>query len=274
MHSMTEQDFDFIRKLLVERCAIVLEPGKQYLVESRLTPIVRQLNLNSITELVGQLRQHSGNGLSTQIVEAMVTTETSFFRDHNPFESLRKKVLPDLIERRRAARTLNIWCAASSTGQEPYSVAILIREHFPELADWNVTILASDLSHDVLARASEGRYNQIEINRGMPATLLVKYFEQHGTTWQLKPEIRAMVTFQEINLARPWPHLPPMDLVMLRNVMIYFDTETKKSILQRVARLLKADGYLLLGTAETTINLADRFRRVARLKSAYYQLAD
>jgi chemotaxis protein methyltransferase CheR len=271
---MTEQDFDFIRKLLVERCAIVLEPGKQYLVESRLTPLVRQLNLNSITELVGQLRQQSENGLYTQIVEAMVTTETSFFRDHNPFESLRKKVLPDLIERRRAARTLNIWCAASSTGQEPYSVAILIREHFPELAGWNLTILASDLSRGVLARAIEGRYNQIEINRGMPATLLVKYFEQHGTTWQLKPEIRSMVKFQEINLARPWPHLPPMDLVMLRNVMIYFDTETKKSILQSVARLLKSDGYLLLGSAETTINLVDCFRRLARLKSAYYQLAD
>jgi chemotaxis protein methyltransferase CheR len=271
---MTEQDFTFVQNLLLEHSAVVLEPGKQYLVETRLAPMVRQLNLDSLSDLIGMLRTGANKALYPRIVEAMVTTETSFFRDHNPFEALRKKVLPDLIQRRGQERTLSIWCAASSTGQEPYSVAILIREHFPELADWKVTLIASDLSREVLARAQEGRYNQIEVNRGMPASLLVKYFDQHGASWQLKPEIRSMVKFQELNLARPWPFLPRMDLVMLRNVMIYFDVETKKSILSSVARLLKPDGYLLLGGAETTINLVESFRRLEHLKSGFYQLVE
>ena len=182
---MTDQDFDFIRTLLKERSAIALDPGKEYLVESRLAPIVRERNLESISELVAELRGPSANGLYVRVVEAMVTTETSFFRDHHPFEAMRKIVIPELIDKRRAQRSLSIWCAATSTGQEPYSVAILIREHFPDLLNWDLKLLATDLSREVLARAKEGCYNQIEANRGMPATLLVKYFEQHGTNWQL-----------------------------------------------------------------------------------------
>jgi chemotaxis protein methyltransferase CheR len=273
--SMTEQDFQVIRRLLQERSAIVLEAGKEYLVETRLAPIVRELNLNSIGELIAQLvaqRCQPGNGLYRQIVEAMVTTESSFFRDHHPFEALRNTVIPDLINRRRAERRLHIWCAASSTGQEPYSIALLLREHFAELAGWQISLLASDLSRQVLERAREGRYRQIEVNRGLPAALLVKYFEQHGTEWQLKPAIRGMVDFQEINLARAWPALPRMDLVLIRNVMIYFDVETKKSILGRLTRLLRPDGYLLLGGAETTLNLDDSYRRVEPLKAGFYQL--
>jgi len=269
---MTDQDFDVIRRLLHERSAITLDSGKQYLVESRLAPILRQLNLNTIGELIAQLRCQPGNGLYRQIVEAMVTTESSFFRDHHPFEALRKVVLPDLMNRRRDERRLNIWCAASSHGQEPYSIALLFREHFPELANWKVSLLASDISREVLARARAGRYNQIEVNRGLPAALLVKYFEQHGTDWQLKPAVRSMVNFQEINLAQPWPLLPRMDLVLIRNVMIYFDVETKKTILGKLGRLLRPDGYLLLGGAETTINLDDSYRRVEPLKAGIYQM--
>lgn len=271
---MTDQDFDFIRKLLKEHCAVVLEPGKEYLVDSRLTPIVQQLNLESISDLVQQLRAEPSNGLLMQIIEALVTSETLFFRDHGPFESLRKHVLPDLMQRRRQERVLTMWCAACSTGQEPYSLAILLREHFPELTGWKITLLATDLSREVLARAAAGRYTQAEINRGMPASLLVKYFEQQGTSWQLKPGIRAMVQFQELNLDRPWPFLPRMDLVLLRNVMIYFDVPTKKTILGRLAHILKPDGYLLLGGAETTINLDDSYRRVKHLKGGFYQLVD
>jgi chemotaxis protein methyltransferase CheR len=270
---MTDQEFDYIRKLLKDRCAIALEPGKEYLVETRLLPVVRQLNLGSIGALVTELRSDSKDAVFAQVVEAMVTTETSFFRDHNPFETLRKKVLPELIKRRGEERALSIWCAACSTGQEPYSLALLIREHFPQLADWKLTILASDLSREVLARAEQGTYNQIEANRGMPATLLVKYFDQHGTSWQLRPAIRNMVKFQEINLAQAWPFIPRLDLVMLRNVMIYFDVEAKKSILSRVSRLMRLDGFLLLGGSETTINLVDCFKRIAHLKSGFYQLA-
>jgi chemotaxis protein methyltransferase CheR len=269
---MTDQDFDYIRKLLRERSAIVLEADKRYLVESRLTPLARRLNLGSIANLVAQVRAQFANGLVAQIVEAMVTTETSFFRDHNPFEALRKVVIPDLIRRRAARQRLNVWCAASSTGQEPYSVALLLREHFPELARWKVSLLASDISREMLARAREGRYNQVEVNRGLPAALLIRYFDQRGTEWQLKEEVRAAVDFREINLSRPLPPLPPLDLVLLRNVMIYFDVETKKTILRGIGRLIERDGYLLLGGAETTFNLDDSWKRVEQLKAGFYQL--
>ena len=268
---MTDQDFDFIRKLLQDRSAIALESGKQYLVETRLAPVVRRHNLGTISGLVSQLRAAPFNGLHAQIVEAMVTTETSFFRDHNPYEAMRKQVIPELMRRRGAERSLSIWCAASSTGQEPYSLALLLRESFPELAGWRVSLLATDLSRDVLARAREGRYNQIEVNRGLPAAMLVKYFKQHGTSWQLNEDVRRMVEFREMNLAQAWPPLPPMDLILLRNVMIYFEVETKKAILGRVARVLRPDGYLLLGGAETTFHIDDSYRRVEQLKAGFYQ---
>lgn len=269
---MTDLDFDVIRRLLLERSAIALDADKRYLVEARLTPVVRRLQLNSLGELIAQMRTEPGNGLYRQVVEAMVTTETLFFRDHHPFEALRTVVIPNLIERRRNDRALNIWCAACSTGQEPYSVALLLREHFPDLATWKILLLASDLSREALARAREGRFKQIEVNRGLPAALLVKHFEQHGTEWQLNAAIRGMVTFQEINLAQPWPAMPPMDMVLMRNVMIYFNVDTKKAILSRVARVLRADGYLLLGGAETTLNLSDAYRRVEPLRAGFYQL--
>jgi chemotaxis protein methyltransferase CheR len=269
---MTDQDFDFIRTLLRERSAIVTEDGKQYLVESRLAPLVRELKLNSIGDLVSLLRTSLSNGLQQQVVEAMVTSETTFFRDLHPFEALRKAVIPELVRKRQNERRLNIWCAACSTGQEPYSVALLFREHFPELANWKLNILATDLSRDVLARAREGRYSQIEVNRGLPAAMMLKYFKQHGSFWHLHDDVRALVDFQELNLVRAWPPLPPMDLVFLRNVMIYFDVESKKAILGRMARVLQKDGYLLLGGAETTFNLDDSYQRVEQIKTGFYQL--
>jgi chemotaxis protein methyltransferase CheR len=269
---MTEQDFDYVRRLLRDRSGVVLEADKHYLVETRLLPLQRQLQLNSLAELIALLRASPPNGLHAQVVEAMVTTETSFFRDVLPFESLRKVLLPKLIQERRDERRLNIWCAAASTGQEPYSLALLLREHFPELSGWKVSLLATDLSREVLSRARAGRYSQLEVNRGLPAALLVKYFRQHAATWQLRDDVRSMVEFREINLAGAWPLLPRMDLVLLRNVMIYFDVATKKDILGRVARLLRSDGYLLLGGAETTYNLDDSYRRVEQLKSGFYQL--
>jgi chemotaxis protein methyltransferase CheR len=269
---MTEQDFDFIRKLLRERSAIFLEDGKQYLVESRLAPIVRELKLESIAKLVEVLRAPLSNGLQQQVVEALVTNETTFFRDLHPFEALRKAVIPELVRKRQDERRLNIWCAACSTGQEPYSLALLLREHFPDLVGWKVNILATDLSRNVLARAREGCYSQIEVNRGLPAALLVKHFRQHGASWQLHDDLRGMVDFQELNLARAWPPLPRMDLVFLRNVMIYFDVETKKAILGRMVNVLRSDGYLLLGGAETTFNLHDSYRRLEQFKTGFYQL--
>jgi chemotaxis protein methyltransferase CheR len=269
---MTAQDFEFVCRLVRDRSAIVLEPGKEYLVEGRLNPLARQLGLGSISGLVGQLRANPDNGLAGRVVEAMATTETTFFRDHHPFETLRTAVLPDLIRQRGDERRLDVWCAACSTGQEPYSLAILLREHFPNLAGWQVNILATDLSGEALGRARDGRYTQFEVNRGLPAALLVKYFRQHGAVWELSEDVRKAVEFRELNLARPWPPLPRMDVILLRNVMIYFDLETKKAILDRAARLLRPGGYLLLGGAETTLNLNDSFRRVEALKGGFYQL--
>jgi chemotaxis protein methyltransferase CheR len=269
---MTDQDFEYICKLLAERSAVVLDDSKQYLVKARLEPVVRQHNISSISELVRQMRAQPGHAAHAQVVEALVTNETSFFRDHHPFEALRKVVIPELMRRRQSERCLNIWCGASSTGQEPYSVALLLMEHFPELANWKVKLLASDLSREALARARVGRYNQVEVNRGLPATLLVKYFQQDGQDWQLDARVRKLVEFQEINLARPWPPLARMDLVLLRNVMIYFDVDVKKTILGKLTRQLRPDGYLCLGGAETTINLDDSFRRVEPLKAGLYQL--
>jgi chemotaxis protein methyltransferase CheR len=269
---MTAQDFEFVCRLVRDRSAVVLEAGKEYLVEGRLTPIVRQLDLGSISGLVGRLRTGSDTGLTNRVVEAMVTTETSFFRDLHPFETLRTTVLPDLIRRRAGEKRLDVWCAACSTGQEPYSIALLVRESFPDLAGWRVNILATDLSTDVLDRARLGTYTQLEANRGLPAAMLVKYFRQHGSKWELDESVRRAVEFRELNLVRPWPPLPRMDLVFLRNVMIYFDVDTKKTILTRAAKLLRPDGYLLLGGAETTFNLCDEFRRVDDLKGGFHHL--
>jgi chemotaxis protein methyltransferase CheR len=271
---MTPEDFNYVCRLVREHSAIVLEPGKEYLVEGRLLPIAQKMNLGSVGDFITHLRSSPSNGLHKQVIEAMVTTETSFFRDVHPFESLRTIVLPDLIKRRQDVRRIDVWCAASSTGQEPYSLAMLVREHFPQLVSWQFNILATDLSAEVLARARAGRYNQIEANRGLPISLLIKYFRQDGTTWELSEDIRRMVEFRELNLTKPLTIVPRVDLVFLRNVMIYFDVETKKAILGRVKNLLRPDGYLLLGGAETTMNLCDAFKRNENIKGGFYQLAE
>jgi len=270
---MTAQDFEYVCRFVRDRSAIVLDAGKEYLVESRLGPLAARLQLGSVADLIGRLRTGRDAALGTRVIEAMVTNETLFFRDVQPFDTLRRTVLPELIRRRAGERRLDVWCAACSTGQEPYSLAILLREYFPALAAWRVGILATDLSAEVLGRAREGRYTQLEVNRGLPAALLLKYFRQHAAVWELADDVRRMVEFRELNLVREWPPLPRFDLVFLRNVMIYFDVDTKKAILGRVARVLRPDGHLLLGAAESTINLDDTFRRAEELKGGFYQPA-
>jgi chemotaxis protein methyltransferase CheR len=269
---MNPADFDYICKLLHQRSAIALEAGKEYLVESRLNPVAKREGLGSLEALVTKLRAEPFNGLHRKVVEAMTTNETSFFRDLHPFEALKQSIIPELIQQRAAERALNIWCGASSSGQEPYSLAMLVREYFPALATWNLRFIASDLSDEMLARARAGRYTQLEVNRGLPATLLVKYFQKQGLEWQIQEELRRMIEFRNINLAEAWPPLPPLDLMMLRNVMIYFDVDTKKAILGKIRRLLKPDGYLFLGGAETTLNLDDSFVRVQRGIAGCYRL--
>ncbi len=268
---LSQSEFNFIRRMVLEQSAIVLEEGKEYLVESRLLPIARREGLASLNLLVQRLQAEPFHGLHRQAVEAMTTNETSFFRDFNPFEALKKSVIPDLILRRAADRAISFWCAASSSGQEPYSLAMLIRENFPQLLSWNVRISATDLSTDILARARQGRYSQLEVNRGLPASLLVKYFQKRGSDWCLREDIRQMVDYQILNLAAGWPLLPAVDVIMLRNVLIYFNVETKKEILAKIHRVLKPDGYLFLGGAETTFSIDDSFERLQLERATCYR---
>jgi chemotaxis protein methyltransferase CheR len=267
---MTPSDFAYVAKLLFDRSAIVLEPGKEYLVDSRLLPLSRKHGLSSVVEYIQKLR--TTPLMADEVVEAMVTTETSFFRDGSPFETLRTTVLPELTTARQKERRLTIWCAASASGQEPYTIAIILREYFPELLNWQIDFLATDLSQEMVLRTREGKYSQIEVNRGLPAALLVKYFDQEGTTWQARLALRSMISVRQLNLAATWPAMMQCDLIFIRNVMIYFDLPTKKSILSRMAKLVRPDGYLVLGGAETTFNLEDSFQRVDRLKSGFFQL--
>jgi chemotaxis protein methyltransferase CheR len=269
--SISAGDFEFVRTMVMKQAGIVLEPGKEYLVDSRLQPLARREGLASIEELVARLRTPFGAALGPKVIDAMTTNETTFFRDVEPFEVLRKFVLPDLIERNKQTRRLGIWYAASSTGQEPFSVSMLIQEHFPQLLQWDLQQLATDISPSVLARAREGVYSQVEINRGLPANYLVKYFEKQGNQWRLKDLVRKMVRYEELNLIRPWPAMAIVDIVMIRNVMIYFDVEAKKQILGRIQRLLRPDGYLFLGGAETTLNLDDSFVRQPHARAGCYR---
>lgn len=269
---ISADDYTFLSQLLRDQCALVLEPGKEYLLRNRLAPIVQRHQLADLKQLVERLRGPTAAGLKREIVEAMVTTETSFFRDVRPFDMLRKTVIPELIERRRGERRLRIWCAASSSGQEPYSLAMLLREYFPELDSWNVTLLATDISEEMLKRCRAGRYSQLEVNRGLPTPLLLKWFRQEGGQWELDERLRLAVTFSPLNLAGPWPPMGIWDIVLIRNVMIYFEPDVKRSILARIARMLAKDGYLILGGTETTLNLDDSYRAVEALKAGFYQL--
>ncbi|HEX6382990.1 MAG TPA: protein-glutamate O-methyltransferase CheR [Acidimicrobiia bacterium] len=268
--TFSDAEFTYISDMVRTRSAIVLEPGKEYLVEARLAPLVRELGLESIGALVTKLRQGNG-GLAEKVTEAMTTNETSFFRDVAPFQALRTLVLPSLVETRKVQRSLRIWCAASSSGQEPYSIAMTIEDDFPQLRGWNLQIVATDLSPAMVERGRSGVYKALEVNRGLPAPMLIKYFTKVGVDYELKAEIRSMVDFSELNLIGAWPAFPPFDIVFLRNVLIYFDVETKRTIFGRVKRLLAPDGFLFLGAAETTMNIDDGFERLPIERAGCYR---
>src|SRR5665213_755624 len=269
--TLLSADFDYVCKLVLEHSSVVLEAGKEYLAEARLLPIVRERKMYSLGQLVEELRQKPSNGLHREVVEAMLTNETSFFRDVKPFEAIREMVLPDLISKRASERTLNIWSGACSGGQEIYSLLMLIKEHFPVLEGWKLRVIASDLSSQMLEKAQRGIFSQLEVNRGLSAAYMVKYFEQVGLDWEVHETFRKSIEFLPMNLAKPWPVLPAMDLVLMRNVMIYFDVETKKRVLNQTAELMKDDGYLFLGGVESTINLTDRFEVVPWKQSSCFR---
>jgi chemotaxis protein methyltransferase CheR len=268
---LSAPDYAFIRELARESAGIVIEQGKEYLVETRLGPLAAREGFASLEAFVASLRAHPRNGQHRKAVEAMTINETSFFRDIRPFDALKQVVLPEVIARNAATRQLNIWSAACSSGQEPYSLAMLLREHFPQLAGWTIRIFGTDLSEEMLKRAASGRYGQLEVNRGLPAPLLIKYFQRSGLDWVIREELRRMVQLLPANLTGEWPSLPRMDVVLIRNVMIYFDVETKKRILARIRGLLRPGGALFLGASETTLNLDVPLERILAAGATYYR---
>ena len=264
--------FTYLSTFVREKSAIVLEPSKAYLLESRLMPIARQNGLASLPELVAHLQRPGSQSLGRQVVDAMTTNETSFYRDIHPFDAMKQQVVPELLKSRQKERTLNIWSNACSSGQEVYSIAMLLREHFPELAGWKVRLIASDLSSSILDKARAGIFNQTEVNRGLPMQLMMKYFTRNGLQWQVNSEIRNSVEFLECNLIQAWPNqLPKMDIIFLRNVLIYFDPPTKTAVLNKASALLRPDGYLFLGGAESTMNLAVSLNREVIGKATCYR---
>jgi chemotaxis protein methyltransferase CheR len=266
---VTPLDYDYLRKLLRERSGLVLSADKQYLVESRLLPVVRKAALAGLTDLVQRLKGPNAEQFATEVVEAMTTNESFFFRDRLPFEHFCDTIVPALIDRRAAQRRIRIWCAASSTGQEPYSLAMCLKEMGSLTAGWRIEIIATDLSNEVLEKAKAGIYSQFEVQRGLPIQLLVKYFSQVGDAWQIAPDIRAMVQYRPLNLLGDFAHLGTFDVVFCRNVLIYFDQETKIGVLDRIARITDRDGYLVLGAAETVIGLTDSFKPVHDRRGLY-----
>ena len=266
---MTPHDYDYLRRLLKTRSGLVLSAEKHYLVESRLLPVARKAGLFNLTGLVAKLRGPDAEALIVEVVEAMTTNESFFFRDKVPFEHFRDTIMPALLSARAASRRIRIWCAAAATGQEPYSLAIALKEMGKDLRGWRVEIVATDLSTEVLEKARAGIYSQFEVQRGLPALMLIKYFTQVGEHWQIAPEIRAMVKFMPLNLLDDFAPLGRFDVVLCRNVLIYFDQATKIGVLERIADVTERDGFLMLGGAETVVGLTDRFKPVADKRGLY-----
>ena len=255
---MTDLEFDFLRGYLKQRSGLAMTAEKRYLVESRLAPVCRRFNLVSLHDLVGLLKVGHNNAIERAVVEAMTTNETFFFRDRVPFDLFRDVLLPQAITRNQARRRLRVWCAAASTGQEPYSIAMLLQEAGQRLAGWQVEIVATDLSTEVIERAKLGLYSHFEVQRGLPVQWLIKHFTQIGEQWQISPGLRAMVDYRQLNLLQGFDALGQFDIVFCRNVLIYFDAPTKADVLNRIAACLAPGGALVLGAAETVIGLTER----------------
>ena len=265
---MTPLDYEFLRKILKERSGLDLSSDKQYLVESRLIPLARRIGLSGIAELIQKMKAGS-DALTTDVVEAMTTNETFFFRDKIPFDHLREAILPALLQARANRRSLRIWCAASSTGQEPYSIAMCLKEFSTALAGWRVEILATDLSQGVLEKSRAGIFSQFEVQRGLPIQMLVKHFKQVGELWQLNADIRAMVQHRQLNLLQDFSHLGTFDVIFCRNVLIYFDQDTKIGIFDRLANAIEPDGVLALGAAESVVGISSAFKPYPERRGFY-----
>ncbi|TQV71898.1 CheR family methyltransferase [Denitrobaculum tricleocarpae] len=266
---MNVNDFELISQLLKKRSGLVLSEDKAYLLESRLNPVARKWGLSGFDELAQQVRKTNDEKLLVDITEAMTTNESFFFRDQKPFDQFRDVVLPYLLEHRAPKKSIRIWCAAASSGQEPYTLAMLLKEAQAKLAGWRVEIVGTDISQEILDKAKEGVYSQFEVQRGLPINLLVKYFTQVEDRWQLNDEIRNMVTFKNFNLLNSMSGMGQFDVIFCRNVLIYFDQPTKTQVLDQMAGLLANDGFLYLGGAETVLGISDRFLLIPGQRGIY-----
>jgi chemotaxis protein methyltransferase CheR len=263
------QDFEFLSHLVKDRSGLVLTPEKSYLVESRLTPLARKRGMENLEELVEAVRCNGDEPLLRDVTDAMTTNESFFFRDQKPFDQFRETVLPAFLESRAGTKKLRIWCAAASSGQEPYSLAMCLQEVAESVKGWNIEIIGTDISREILEKAKSGIYSQFEVQRGLPIQLLVKYFDKVNEMWQIKPDLRAMVSFRENNLLLDFSLLGRFDVIFCRNVLIYFDQETKTDILGRMAMQMPDDGYLFLGGAETVIGVSDSFKPLPGNRGLY-----
>jgi chemotaxis protein methyltransferase CheR len=266
---MTVTDFEFICQILRERSGLVLTNDKAYLLESRLLPVARKWKLATFDDLVRIIRSKMDEAVIRDVVEAMTTNESFFFRDTKPFDQFKALVLPALLKSRAASRTIRIWSAACSSGQEPYSLAMILSESAAQLNGWKIEIVGTDLSTEILNRAKEGMYSQFEVQRGLPITMLVKYFSQIGDRWQINAKIRGMVQYKEFNLLTDPMALGRFDVVFCRNVLIYFDQPTKTRVLNSVSKLMPEDGFLFLGGAETVLGITDKFQMVPGQRGVY-----
>ncbi len=266
---MKVEDFDMFSNLLKQRSGLVLTKDKAYLLESRLMPVARKWNMKGLEDLAQTVRSRKEEALLRDITEAMTTNESSFFRDQKPFDLFKQLVLPKLLEARAAKRQIRIWSAACSSGQEAYSLAMLLQEEGAKLSGWKIEIVGTDISAEMVERCKAGIYTQFEVQRGLPITHLVKYFKQNGDKWQISPQIRQMASFREYNLLGDLTPLGQFDVVFCRNVLIYFDQGTKGKVLEQIARLMPADGMLYLGGAETVLGITDRFKPLEGQRGLY-----
>jgi len=266
---MKVEDFNFLSTLIKQRSGLVLTEDKSYLLESRLMPIARKRGLKGLEELTQTLRTHKEEALMQDVTEAMTTNESFFFRDIKPFDMFREQVLPEIMKNRADRKSFRVWCAAASSGQEPYSLAITLLEAAQQLSGWRTEIVGTDISREILEKAKSGLYSQFEVQRGLPIQLLLKYFDKKDDMWQASSALRTMVQFKELNLLGDLQKLGKFDVVFCRNVLIYFDQETKGKVLEEISRMMPPDGILFLGGAETVLGISDKFKPVPGLRGVY-----
>lgn len=265
---MRPEDFDYVAKMLKDRSGLIITRDKAYLLESRLTPVARKRGFKGLEDLVSSLRT-AGEDLLREVTEAMTTNESFFFRDIKPFDQFKAVVMPHMLANRSGKKTLRIWSAASSSGQEAYSLAMILKEEGPKFAGWKIEIVGTDISTEMLEKAKAGLYSQFEVQRGLPISYLVKYFKKNNEMWQIDPAIRGMVQYREYNLLHDLKPLGQFDVVFCRNVLIYFDQPTKTRVLDNISRVMPDDGFLYLGGAETVLGISDKFKPVPDQRGIY-----